>query len=208
MIQADPKNASGYSNRGSIWLAKGEYGKALADCREAIRLDPKNLAHWGVAWIEAASPDPAFRNGREAVANAEKARQLFGLTDSFHTSVLAAAYAESGDFDAATRAGKRRPATWLRRITSQPTKSLGALSIAQTVPARRPAVGYLARVVALPGGMSWDRSRIHLNVLAQLRRSSHWRAVFAEPFRGLCPAPGRPGPRRRASRRCLPNRSW
>jgi hypothetical protein len=56
-----------------------------------------------VAWIEAASPNPAFRNGREAVENAEKARQLFGLTDSFHTSVLAAAYAELGDFVTATR---------------------------------------------------------------------------------------------------------
>ena len=103
MIHLDPKNANGYSDRGSTWLAKGDYGKALDDCREAIRLDPKNRAHWGLAWIEAASPDPAYRNRHEAVENAEQARQLFGLTDSFHTSILAAAYAESGDFVTATR---------------------------------------------------------------------------------------------------------
>ena len=103
MIRLDPKDASGYSARGSAWFAKGDFGKSLDDCREAVRLDPKNRALWGLAWIQAASPNPAYRNGKDAVANAERARQLFGLTDPFHTSILAAAYAESGDFTTATR---------------------------------------------------------------------------------------------------------
>ena len=46
------------NNRGDIWCHKGDYDKAIADCEEAIRLDPKY-------------EDP--RNGRRAVWGAQKA---------------------------------------------------------------------------------------------------------------------------------------
>ena len=99
MIRLDPKNPAGYSDRGLAWLAQGNFGKALEDCREAVRLDPKgSQARWGLAWIQAAAPDARYRNGREAVENAKKAGELFGLSDAFHVAVLAAAYAEAGEF--------------------------------------------------------------------------------------------------------------
>ncbi|MBK5196685.1 MAG: tetratricopeptide repeat protein, partial [Methyloceanibacter sp.] len=38
----DPENATGYNDRGNVYLAKGDPDRALADINAAIRLDPKN----------------------------------------------------------------------------------------------------------------------------------------------------------------------
>lgn len=99
-IGVDPKNASAYSNRGSAWLGKREYDKALADYHAAIRLDPKfGEAYWGLASLLATCPVAKYRDGKQAVENAEKAGELLGLSDSGFVAVLAAAHAAAGDFD-------------------------------------------------------------------------------------------------------------
>jgi tetratricopeptide (TPR) repeat protein len=45
-IEAHPKHAASYRDRGDAFLQKSKYDKALADLNEAIRLDPKDaVAH-------------------------------------------------------------------------------------------------------------------------------------------------------------------
>lgn len=41
-IRLDPENATGYNDRGNVYLAKGDPDRALADITAAIRPDPKN----------------------------------------------------------------------------------------------------------------------------------------------------------------------
>ena len=51
-----------------------------------------------LAWILAVDPNPALRNGTEAVALAERACALTSYTNAVFEGTLAAAYAEAGRF--------------------------------------------------------------------------------------------------------------
>ena len=85
--------------RSYVWAAKKEFDKALSDCNEAVKLDPKNAeAVNSLAWLEATCPDERYRDGKNAVANALYAVQLCGGKDAECADTLAAAYAQSGDF--------------------------------------------------------------------------------------------------------------
>ena len=55
------------------------------------------------AFLRAACPDPAFRDGAKAMELAKKACEVTGDRDSWSLSSLAAACAETGDFDAAVK---------------------------------------------------------------------------------------------------------
>ncbi len=90
-----------YNNRGSAWYAKHDYGKAVADFNQAIRLDPNDPhAYSWLGWLQATCPDQQYRNGRTALKNANRAAELTGGKTPC-CSLLAAAYAETGDFDKA-----------------------------------------------------------------------------------------------------------
>ena len=54
-----------------------------------------------LAMIQATSPIAKFRNGEKAVSHAKRACKLSGYKVLAHVSMLAAAYAESGDFEQA-----------------------------------------------------------------------------------------------------------
>jgi tetratricopeptide (TPR) repeat protein len=71
--------------------------------------DRSSLAHFlnELAWFQATYPSAAIRNGAEAVENATKACELSGWNNVNFMDTLAAAYAESGDFDAAVRQEKQ-----------------------------------------------------------------------------------------------------
>jgi tetratricopeptide (TPR) repeat protein len=57
----------------------------------------------GLAWIVSTDANPAFRNGTEAVKMAERACELTGRNDPVKLKTLAAAYAETGRFEAAIK---------------------------------------------------------------------------------------------------------
>ena len=87
--------------RGNALRAQGEYDKAIADYDRALAIDPKfGLAYESLGWLRATCPNEKYRDGIKAVENASKACQLddkgWGNFDA-----LAAAYAESRDFDKA-----------------------------------------------------------------------------------------------------------
>jgi tetratricopeptide (TPR) repeat protein len=99
-IRLDPKDARAIRNRGYAWAKRRDYGKAIKDYDEAIRLDPKDYLAWNrKAWLLATCPDARFRDGKTAVKAALSALEL--NNSWLGMDALAAAYAESGNFEVA-----------------------------------------------------------------------------------------------------------
>lgn len=103
-IRLEPRDPIPYNNRGGGRQRQGDYANALKDYNEAVRLSPAES--WGynsVAWLLATCPEERFRDGKRAVTVATKACTISGWKDPYLIDTLAAAYAESGDFDLAGR---------------------------------------------------------------------------------------------------------
>lgn len=91
-----------YRHRAGIWLTKKDYEKAIADYGDAIRLEPKD--HMTLVILSrmlATLPEARFRDGKRALELAKKAQELDSNFPCLE--VLAAAYAELGNFEEAIR---------------------------------------------------------------------------------------------------------
>ena len=103
-----PANAAAHTKLGLILARQGQTGEALMHYQEALRLQPGSLeALKNQAWIRAAHPDAQYRNGAEAVRLAQQAAQLTQEKDAAVLDILAAAYAEAGDFAHAVATSER-----------------------------------------------------------------------------------------------------
>jgi len=103
--------------RASAYGALGNYGRALQEYNYLLTLaspkgasaGPSGIPHIramilnGRAWIEATCPDGRYRNGQQALSDAKKAVAIGGQFKNSYLDTLAAAYAETGDFDSAVR---------------------------------------------------------------------------------------------------------
>jgi tetratricopeptide (TPR) repeat protein len=88
--------------RSTARMCKQDYVQALADVTEIMRIDPNDVpARWRRAFIRAAAPNASLRDGKQAVADAVFACDRTQWKQAEPVSVLAAAYAELGDFDKA-----------------------------------------------------------------------------------------------------------
>ena len=68
---------------------------------------PLVMAYEMRAWLRATSPDPNFRNGKQALNDAKQACKLTQNYDAQSLDTLAAAHAELGDYDSAIDAVER-----------------------------------------------------------------------------------------------------
>ncbi len=103
-IRIDPEFADARVNRGLASLEMKDYDKAVADFDEAIRIDPQHpSAHRPLALLLATCPDAKSRDGKRAVVCATKACELSEWKEAEGFDTLAAACAEAGDFDGATK---------------------------------------------------------------------------------------------------------
>jgi tetratricopeptide (TPR) repeat protein len=103
-LRNDPEASWMYSRRAAVWRERHEYENAVADFTEAIRQDPDSAsAYTGRAWVWAAAPDAKVRDGKRAIESATRACELTGWKDLDALGALAAAYAETGDFDSAVK---------------------------------------------------------------------------------------------------------
>jgi tetratricopeptide (TPR) repeat protein len=101
-IRLDPKCVLAIANRGLAWQDKADYYKALVDYNRAVKVDPSYARGYTArAWLYATCPDKKFRDGKLAVESARRACDLTGWKEADKLAVLAAAYAEAGDFEKA-----------------------------------------------------------------------------------------------------------
>ena len=102
-IDLDPQSPEAYLKRGEVNQQLGDWQAALADFEQARELNSGNAAAWeNAARLLAACPDDEIRNSAKAVEYAQKACQLTEWNNADALAALAIAYAELGDWQAAT----------------------------------------------------------------------------------------------------------
>jgi len=107
-LEIRPDYPEAHGNLAKTLALKGQVREAVAHYRTALKLqpdDPQNLSE--LAWLLATWPEASFRNGTEAIELARKADQLSNGRDPAALRVLAAAYAEGGQFAEAVSAARR-----------------------------------------------------------------------------------------------------
>ena len=104
VLAADPKAWWALRGRGDAYLNLGRQAEAIADYEKALKLQPKEEGILNnLAWTLATSPDAKLRNGRRAIELATAACEVTGYKLAYILSTLAAAYAETGDFQTAVK---------------------------------------------------------------------------------------------------------
>ena len=98
-MQINPSSAEAHNDLGIAWSQKGRIDQAISEWQKTLELQPDNLsAYSNLVWVFATFPDDAIRNGAKAVALGERALELSGEKDPRIFRLLAAAYAENGQF--------------------------------------------------------------------------------------------------------------
>lgn len=101
-LELRPENAEAHSNLGRLLTLQGKTADAAAQFEQALAVQPEAVsALTGLAWIRATSADAGLRRPGQAVAMAERARQLSRGQDPQAFDALAAGYGALGEFDKA-----------------------------------------------------------------------------------------------------------
>jgi spermidine synthase len=97
-----------YASKSRTCLDIGRYDDAKRSLEAAYHLQPKDPTTLNdLAWLLATSPNGHLRNGRRAVAFAQKSCALTNWSNAFSIDTLAAAYAAAGDFSQAVKFQQR-----------------------------------------------------------------------------------------------------
>jgi Flp pilus assembly protein TadD len=108
ILKQKPDNPFVLRNRGDAWLGLGKLKEAIADYEAALKLDGDDSGVLNnLAWLLATAPDDGLRDGKRAIELAKTAARLTEFKQAHILSTLAAAYAESGDFDNAKTWSKK-----------------------------------------------------------------------------------------------------
>ena len=100
VIRITPKDSYDYAVRASAYSSKGNYKQAASDLEKAVQLSPDNASAVGsLAWLKATCPEASLRNGKEAIRMSMRACELMKWKEPAAIFTLAAAYAETGDFE-------------------------------------------------------------------------------------------------------------
>jgi tetratricopeptide (TPR) repeat protein len=104
VLEQDSDNARALRFRADAYLSVGEHAKAIADFDQVLEANEEDESLLNnFAWVLATSPDDELRDGKRALELATKAAELTGYETPHILSTLAAAYAETGDFEAAKK---------------------------------------------------------------------------------------------------------
>jgi tetratricopeptide (TPR) repeat protein len=106
VLSQDPENFHALRYRGDAYLNIGKHKEAIADFDRAMKSDEAEKDDGllnNFAWVLATSPTDSLRDGKRAVELATKAADLTSNQVPHILSTLAAAYAETGDFENAKK---------------------------------------------------------------------------------------------------------
>jgi tetratricopeptide (TPR) repeat protein len=111
-----------YNSIGSVKHRQGKLDEALQNYEKALAIFPDlTVTQTNIAWILATAPDASLRNGTRALQLSLRAHELSGGNDPFFLHILAAAYAENGDFPNAIATAKQA----IKRANERGLKPLG-----------------------------------------------------------------------------------
>lgn len=107
-IEVDNAALQAWTNLGQSLVMLGRAREAAEAFRRALQLNP-NLPHVrsSLAWLLATSPDADVRNGTEALRLAHQLQQAAPPNDPGALDLLAATYAENGQFSAAVETARQ-----------------------------------------------------------------------------------------------------
>ena len=101
-LEIDPGLFSARRGRSDAEISVGDHTAAIVDLEKAVEAEPDDESVLNnLAWLLATSPDDSIRNGKRAVELATRACELSEWKKPHIVSTLAAAHAESGDFEQA-----------------------------------------------------------------------------------------------------------
>ncbi|MFM7137687.1 MAG: tetratricopeptide repeat protein [Planctomycetota bacterium] len=107
-LEIDGDNFPCWRGRSDAAIAIGDHPAALADLEKALALEPDDSGVLNnLAWLLATSPDDEIRDGKRAIELATEACEGTKWEEAHIISTLAAAYAETGDFEAARNYSKQ-----------------------------------------------------------------------------------------------------
>jgi len=96
-----PDNLRGHCNLAVLLQSQGRIAEAIEHYEAIIAVEPNTDAICDLAWLLATNPDPGIRNGRRALALAGEEACATDYRNPEVLDVLAAAYAEAGQFSRA-----------------------------------------------------------------------------------------------------------
>ncbi|MGD9808878.1 MAG: tetratricopeptide repeat protein [Deferribacterales bacterium] len=100
-MQKSPENSDLYLLRAKVFYKQKDANQAVNDLEKAIKIDKTNLeAKRMLAWVYSTNPLESYRNGEKAV---KIAKELYDLNVVHYAEVMAAAYAETDDFENAIK---------------------------------------------------------------------------------------------------------
>jgi tetratricopeptide (TPR) repeat protein len=128
ILQAEPNSANAHAHLARALVELDRVEAAAGHLETAVRLNPHDFAATlTLAWLQATSPIDAVRNGASALELAQRLKSSTSGENPMVLDVLAAAFAEQGDFessqatirDAVARLGDGNPSvreTFLTRL--------------------------------------------------------------------------------------------
>jgi tetratricopeptide (TPR) repeat protein len=107
-LQIKPGFAEAHKSLGNALRQKGRVEEAISQFQQALQLEPDQPeVQNNLAWLLATGPQASLRNGERAVQLAQRANELAGGKNPILLRTLAAALAEAGRFDDATRSAHK-----------------------------------------------------------------------------------------------------
>ncbi len=99
VLRLEPQNAEMHNNLAVALLAEGRIAEAVREWGETLRLQPDRIAtEISLAWVLATAPENEVRDGNRALELAQKAYGTGAARNPMVFRVLAAAYAETGQY--------------------------------------------------------------------------------------------------------------